>query len=60
MKCGKGGIFALDGVPIPTGPDSFRFTPLVSTAAFGRVRFDTMPSRPSSQALANTTAPVCA
>jgi hypothetical protein len=40
LKCGKGGIFTLDGAQIPTGPDGFRFTALAGTAAYGRVRFE--------------------
>jgi hypothetical protein len=40
MKCGKGGIFTLDGVQIPTGPDGFTFTALASTAAYGWVRYE--------------------
>lgn len=54
LKLGKGGIWMLEGVQIPTGPDGFTFTALAATAAYGRVKFeDDFPAEKSLQLFAD-------
>jgi hypothetical protein len=39
LKCGKGGIYTLDGVQITIGPDGFEFTAFPSTAKWGFIKW---------------------